>query len=187
MFTLDRDLFYVVNGWPDSWSPFFKFLSAGIDEWPVRIALLLLIVGLSFRKETRRGALIAGLLWPIANEVTDLFKKTIPIERPCQVLPDVVEHIGCGEGMGTVSGHSANMMFVAVVFTASYGWKGSPWLLVAVLVGISRVYVGAHYPSQVVMGMAVGAFMAFVAMKTVDSFVKWRQSRLQIDEPESAP
>jgi undecaprenyl-diphosphatase len=182
MNSLDRDLFYGINGWSDSWSPFYKFLSQGIDEWPVRIVLLALIVWLAWKPATRVGALVGGLMWPFANEVTDIIKHTFPMPRPCQEM-DVILRIGCGESMGTASGHSANMMFVGVVFTMAYGWKGSPMLVLAVFTGISRAYVGAHYPSQIVFGWIMGALCGFICLKTVEAFIAWRKPK-ESESPE---
>ena len=41
--------------------------------------------------------------------------------------------------------------------TLALGWRwGAPWIVVALLVGVSRVYVGVHFPSQVVFGWTLG-------------------------------
>lgn len=153
----DVSLFRAVNGWPEGQAGFWKLMSQASDLPAFRVLLVLLVVGLLVAKPTRWGAWISAVGWLLANEATDLIKNAFPMARPCQVLPGVVEHIGCGASMGTASAHSANMACVAACFCWHYRWWGTPWVVVAALVGISRVYVGAHYPSQVVFGWMVGA------------------------------
>ncbi len=173
----DRALFHAINGWPDDWAPFFRFLSQGMDSWWVRGALLALVVALAWRPATRRGALVAALMWPLANLITDVLKAAIPFQRPTSCLADAIARIGASPSMGTASAHSANMMFVAVCFAYYYRWRGSPWFLVAALVGVSRVYVGAHFPSQVLLGWLVGAFAAMVSIAVVEASVRLRAKR----------
>lgn len=175
MFPLDREVFRWINGWPDAWEPFFVFLSTGIDEAPVRVALGLLLLGMMIWKRTRTGALVGGLLWPIANAATDVIKATWSYPRPPGVLEDVIARVGISESMGTASAHAANNMFIAMAFTLAWGWRGAPWLLLPLFVGISRVYVGAHFPAQVLLGWLVGAFCAFVAWHTVRAYLHLRK------------
>lgn len=156
----DRALFYGINGWPDGLAPFFKFLSEGTDSPIVRIILLLLIVSMACFRQTRKGGMLGGLCWPLADLLTKLWKDYLPRPRPFQELSDVIVRTGTSESMGTASAHSGNMMFVAVVFCYYFRWWGMPWVVLALLTGISRVYVGVHYPYQVLLGWATGAAAA---------------------------
>src|SRR5688500_5424719 len=112
----DRALFYGINRWPEGPAPFFKFLSEGTDNTIVRIVLLVMVVALACFRQTRKGGLVGGLLWPFADLLTKLWKDNLPRPRPFQELTDVIVRTGTSESMGTASAHSANMMFVAVVF-----------------------------------------------------------------------
>lgn len=186
----DVELLRTINQWPDAWAPFFLFLSKAIDTWWVRLALLGLVVALVWRKSTRRGILTAALGWPIANEATDVFKALIPFPRPPGLLEDVIIRNGVADTMGTASAHSANMMFVAVAFMLSYRWWGTPWLVLALGVGISRIYLGAHFPSQVLFGWAVGAVCAWGVHAAVGAVIRLREERArasQGDLPDEPP
>ena len=63
---------------------------------------------------------------------------------------------------GTASAHSANMMAVATLFLIVDRKWGTFWLAIAVLTGLSRIYVGVHYPQQVLLGWLVGANAALL-------------------------
>lgn len=184
----DRALFYRINHWPEWPAPFFKFLSEGTDHTAMRVFLLLVIIALACFKQTRLGGLLGGLCWPLANLLTDLWKDNLPRPRPCNELPDVILRTGASESMGTASAHSANMMFVAVVFCYYFRWWGAPWLGLALLTGLSRVYVGVHYPYQVVLGWLSGAFAAMVLIAIAEGIRRLRKKPAEDEEPtESRP
>lgn len=157
---LDRALFHAINGWPDSLAPVLVFFSKGLDLWVTRIILLCILVPLIANKKTREGALLAALGWILANGATDLWKK-IPFGRPGNELADAIVRIPMSPSMGTASAHSANMAFIATVFVLYFGWWGLPWVVVALVTGLSRIYVGAHYPSQVLLGWLTGSLIAW--------------------------
>ena len=156
----DLKLFYAINGWPDWLNPLMQFMSKGSDSWPVRIILFGILVYLVRRPETRVGGIVAGLGWIVANAITDLIKDGWPYPRPGNVIEDAIIRVGMSQSAGTASAHSANMAFVAVAFVLWFGWRWSAWIPVALLVGLSRVYVAAHYPSQVLLGWLVGGLTA---------------------------
>lgn len=174
---LDRAIFRTINGWPDSQQEFWLFLSKGIGQSSVRIVLGLLLLGLLSFRQTRLGGILVGTAWILANLITDLLKAAIPFQRPLYDLPDVIARIDGGSQMGTASAHSANMMCVAVCFLWRFKWWGAPWIVLAILVGISRVYVGAHYPSQVLLGWLVGAMTAVIACGVADHGERLWQNR----------
>lgn len=54
------------------------------------------------------------------------------------------------------SGHASSAFFAAVVLSAGHPKEAPAWFVLAALVAASRPYVGAHHPSDVVAGAAVG-------------------------------
>lgn len=80
--------------------------------------------------------------------------------RPCVELPDVHLRVDTMTSFGTASAHSANMAAVATAFTFYFGWRAWPWWVVAFMTGLSRIYVGVHYPSQVLFGWLTGIIVA---------------------------
>jgi undecaprenyl-diphosphatase len=82
--------------------------------------------------------------------------------RPCQVM-DVNLLVGCGAGFSFPSSHAANLFGQAIFFGLLYK-KYLPHLLVfAFLVGVSRIFVGVHYPLDIIGGAILGASWGFLA------------------------
>ena len=194
---MDTALFQAINGWPDGIAPFFVFLSDATKLWAGRIPLLLLAGYLIYRKDTRLPTICALVAVFLANELTDLLKDMYPMARPSgpvrqamdngvaiedarRLAPNVRIRVTPLGSSGTASAHSANMMAVAAVFglfQSRWQWL---WLPVAVLTGISRVYVGVHYPSQVMLGWACGIAMGIAVFYAA---TPWRR---KATSPENA-
>jgi undecaprenyl-diphosphatase len=61
-------------------------------------------------------------------------------------------------------------------------WGGIPWLILAILVALSRVYNGVHYPYQVVLGWICGAFAAVLVCILYDKVAKRRAAKREAIE-----
>jgi undecaprenyl-diphosphatase len=179
---LDLAIFRAINGWPDWLEPVFLFFSEGNKWWPVRILLVGVLVFLIWKKSTRTPAILAMVAWPIANAATDWLKFGLQGARPSAELVDAIVRVERLTSFGTASAHSANMMAVATAFMFYNRTAGMVWLVVALLTGLSRIYVGVHYPYQVLFGWFVGFFVAFVAVMTWRSYLRLRQRRAAPDE-----
>lgn len=176
---LDISLFRAINQGPDWLQPLMVFLSEGNKWWWVRILLLAVLVVMVWRSPTRKPALLAMLGWPIANAACEWLKYGFQMPRPSAELEDAIVRVNRLTSFGTASAHSATMMCIAVVFLFYNRMAGLAWLVVALLTGYSRIYVGVHYPSQVLLGWATGAFVGFVLVKTWTAFEKTRQPRAE--------
>ena len=148
-------------------APFWRFFSEALNYGAVKVLLLLLIVGMVWRGGRARTTIVQALIAVgIANPLTDLLKRVSPQPRPYQELHMAITRAGMNASHGTASAHSANMAAVAVIFTLGLRLWGIPWILVAVLTGISRIYVGVHYPSQVLLGWLCGLFAGITVFMT---------------------
>lgn len=177
MTSIDHAIFRWINQWPDSLEPIFRFFSEGNKWWPVRLFLLGLLVVLVTRRSTRKCALLAMASWPLANGITDVLKAGFQGVRPSVELAEAIVRVDRLTSFGTASAHSANMAAIAYVFTRYLGLWGIPWIVVALMTGLSRVYVGVHYPSQVALGWGCGVLAAFIVTETWEAFARVRATR----------
>ncbi len=160
---MDRAIFHWINRWPESFAPAMRAFSEGLDSpWTKGLLALVVVALLAAGKDTRRAAILALLAFPLADGATNVLKHAFPAARPCNdpTLADCILRIGAAQSSGTASAHSANMAAVATVFLLTLRLFGLPWALLAVLVGLSRIYNGVHYPWQVGLGWTVGVLVA---------------------------
>ncbi|GJQ21644.1 MAG: phosphatase PAP2 family protein [Bacteroidia bacterium] len=120
-----------------------------------RSAVVLLIVTIAFSDQLNSS-------W-----VKHLFERV----RPCHVLNDVHLLVSCGSGYAFPSSHAVNNAAGAVVLSFFYRRWTAVFAAFAGLVAFSRVYVGVHYPGDVVGGLVLGAACGGL---TVFLFVKAR-------------
>lgn len=104
---------------------------------------------------------IAAVSVAFADGSGNLLKHLFARERPCAALEQVHLLAGCG-GFSFPSNHAANTFAFAMSFWfLRRNAAGFLCMVIASLVGISRIYVGVHYPSDVVAGALVGSAAAY--------------------------
>jgi len=155
----DTQLFYwVFEGLRADWlTPLMLFLSEGNKWWTVRIGVLLLWLFLVWRGgRTRTFALLLIPTLIIANELCDWLKAWVGRARPCVALP-IEPLTGKLTSPSFPSAHAANMAALVGLSGVVGSWQIALrlcWL--PLLVGLARIYVGVHYPSDVVGGWLLG-------------------------------
>jgi undecaprenyl-diphosphatase len=141
----------------------FFLLITNVNHWYIAYAVLL---GICFFKGGTKGKLaVAGVLLLII--FTDQFSHRILKEiflrpRPCNALGDIITPAGCGGTYSFPSNHAFNNFAAATFFFLLY--KNLKWILfsTATLIALSRVYLGLHYPSDVLAGAAFGVLFGYL-------------------------
>ncbi|MBI4417160.1 MAG: phosphatase PAP2 family protein, partial [Ignavibacteriales bacterium] len=126
-----------------------------------RSAALVLIVTIAFSDQFSSS-------W-----VKHLFERA----RPCHVLTDVHLLVSCGSGYAFPSSHAVNNAAGAVVLSFFYRKWTSAFVSFAALVGFSRIYVGVHYPSDVLGGLVLGSGCGFLTLFLYLKGRGWWKSR----------
>jgi membrane-associated phospholipid phosphatase len=100
-----------------------------------------------------------ALLIGLSDFLGGQLKILIGRPRPCQVLEHIHELIGCGGTFSMPSNHAMNsgtvISFLVMLYPA-LGWVLWPFLG---LIGLSRVFLGAHYVTDVLVGVGLGALL----------------------------
>lgn len=124
------------------------------------IALGLLLA--AFARTRRRGA---AMLAALASEyvICDLvIKKLVLRPRPYLIIPQLELLVPLERSASFPSGHSASSFACAYMLARLFGKKGAWAYLPASLIALSRVYVGVHYPSDVVAGILLGTAVGVI-------------------------
>lgn len=168
----DKALMLQLNGCT---SPFLDFLMPVITHKYTGIPLYLAIVIFIFYKfEPKKGLMIVAaalVTFALCDSLsTALFKETFQRLRPGwdpQIM-DMVRMLEYKGGQyGFVSSHAANLFGLATVTSLFLRNRLYAVLLFfwAALVGYSRIYVGKHFPADVVCGALFGMFIGWLVYK----------------------
>lgn len=144
------------------------------DAGLVWIALSLFLL---FPKSTRKYAMmaiVALLLSLLINNM--LLKNIIARTRPYEVVEGLNRLIGAQHDFSFPSGHTASSFATAVVLFCNLKKRyGIPLLILAVLISLSRLYVGVHYPTDVLFGAISGTLLAVLAQWLVNGILERRR------------
>jgi len=184
---MDESVFLGINqGWAN---PLLDALFGWVSQRPAfAFPLLALILVLLWRRMGAAGVRLWCLLLAVivlGDLLGNLLKHLLLQPRPCSELAGQVRlveapfAVGCNpKPHGMPSNHALNF-FVTAMFTAgmlrSWRW-GLALGAVAVLVGLSRIYLGVHYPSQVLAGAMLGiglGALAVLVVRRVSPLARW--------------
>jgi undecaprenyl-diphosphatase len=181
LIAFDQYLFEIINGhthnavldwlmpiWREksTWIPFYLALAVFLG-YKYRKAGLYLILGL---------ALSVGLADTISSKV---IKPAVHRLRPCndpEIKDEVQLLVHCGSGYSFTSSHAANHFAVAAFlsFTLGLHYRRIRWPLYlwAASIALGQVYVGVHYPLDILMGAFLGLIIGNIVAKTYLRFFK---------------
>jgi undecaprenyl-diphosphatase len=129
-------------------------------------------------KNTLWLLLAIALLITFTDQITNAFKNGFQRLRPCheESLDGLMRRVkpSCGGLYSYFSGHASNSFAMATFFVVLFGERFRAMRLlfiVAALVAYSRIYIGVHYPLDVLSGALFGAFAGWLFAKIYMRFI----------------
>lgn len=165
-------LLWINQGWAHPWlDVFFRWISQRASFAFLLLGGLLAYYIWRFKQNGAKLWLALVLVVGMGDGLGNILKHATAQPRPCYAQSEVVRQPGypantaCGDSLkGMPSNHALNFFAAAAFLTLvmrSWAWAASMFTL-ALLVGISRIYLGKHYPLQVLAGAAIGALIGFL-------------------------
>lgn len=166
----DTELFIYLNSLgTTTWDPFWLAYTSKWNWIPFYALLLYLIFKQIGTKPMLITMVVVALMILFTDQVTNLFKHGFQRMRPCH-LAEIIDSMrlvrsGCGGQYGFFSGHASNTMAAAIFIgmTLKNRFKYLLYILIvwAFLMAYSRVYIGVHYPLDIVIGMTFGVLTGY--------------------------
>jgi len=168
---LDQDLFLVINqGFSN---PIFDWLMPILRNRFFWIPLYLFLIIIILKKYNKYGAVIL-LGYVLTFGIADFFsasivKPAVARLRPCNdpvFKLSVHSLVPCGSGYSFPSTHAANH-FAMGIFLITIFYKKWKWIIPlalgwAISIGFAQIYVGVHYPIDVLAGALIGSIIGYI-------------------------
>jgi undecaprenyl-diphosphatase len=164
---LDQQLFLLLNSYN---SPLFDkimhVLSGKLIWVPLYLAIIIYLI---VRYKRKFWIILIFIVMAVAltDQSSVLIKNIVQRWRPCHepIFLGMVHTVGdeCGGSYGFVSSHAANSFNVALIslLLIRKRWYSISIIVWAIIVGYSRIYLGVHYPGDVLCGSILGALIGW--------------------------
>jgi len=179
---LDKDIFLFLNGLHNNSFDFIMFWASNKFIWIPLYALILFWMIRFYRNKSWILILAAAVLVLLTDQTSvHLFKNVFMRLRPCHdpEIADLVHLVNnkCGGQYGFISSHATNVFGVAVFAVVLLGKKFKYFtlliLLWATFVSYSRIYLGVHYPGDVIVGAVWGTLLGYIIARFANRLTKF--------------
>ena len=178
--TIDSDLFLFLNGLHVDWMDGIMVLLTDMWVWFPLYLLLIYWVMKQYGKRCWWVFLVVGLVVFCSDQLAShVCKPLFHRLRPCY-NPDFQDLIYLPKGLaggkyGFVSSHAANTFAIAAFLTPALRklrpWAGIALYLWAFISSYSRIYIGYHYPGDILCGAILGLLIGLVFWKLFQVFI----------------
>lgn len=117
-----------------------------------------------FPRKTRRAAVLSLVSLACAHLLcNEVIKDYVCRIRPYEVLEGLRILVATPSDYSFPSGHAMCSFAAAIVYFRHQPRKlGVPMLVIAIVIAVSRLYIGVHYPSDVIIGALLGTIIAAI-------------------------
>ena len=162
-YSIDLFIFYFINNSLSNplFDKIFVYLTE-VTNWYLVYVIFWMILFFKGGRIGKIAALFAILLITFSDQLNSFWLKDIFERiRPCRVLPHVNILAGCTSSYSSPSSHAVNNFAIAVFFYKIYPKLKWVLLSAAFFVSFSRIYVGVHYPSDILFGAMIGYILGY--------------------------
>lgn len=166
LINFDIYLFNLINGtlYLKALDRFFVMITTQ-SNWNITFIILGLWLLFKGGKTGRVAIFILAITILLSDQLSSsVLKPLIERVRPCHTMENIRLLVNCGAGMSFPSSHAVNNFAGAFILTYFYKNLRYVFYVIALLVAYSRVYVGVHYPADIVAGALIGTFVAFAVL-----------------------
>ncbi len=177
----DTELFIFLNNLGSStWDQLWLIITAKKTFVPLYAILLFLLYKKYGLKALLVFVITVALMITFTDQITNLFKHSFKRPRPCRDAAGIFDQIRfvaqrCGR-YGFFSGHSSNSMaaaiFAGLALKAYYKYLIYILIVWSFIVAYSRIYVGVHYPLDIVCGLTFGVISGYMFYKLSQYLLK---------------
>jgi undecaprenyl-diphosphatase len=175
----DQELFLWLNGLHAPWADTLMFWITYKVTWIPMYAVLVMITARATGRQSIAILVTVIAAVVLADQVTSgLMKPYFARFRPCHepLLAGLVHEVGnCGGSFGFASSHASTSFALATVwFVLLKNKVKHMWLLLLwpCLYSYSRVYVGVHYPGDIMVGAMVGVTAGLICIRLHNTFIE---------------
>lgn len=178
---IDHTIFHWINN--DLSNIFLDYFFVFIRDKYTWLPLYLFLIAFFIFNFKKKGLLIlvfAFFTIGISDFLSaSVVKPAVERLRPCNdsaTNPDIIYRVHCGAGYSFPSSHASNHfalgVFFFLIFSSIFKKAAKLFLIWAALISLAQVYVGVHYPIDILAGMILGStigYIEFIFYKQVEN------------------
>ena len=170
----DKSVFLYLNDLNASWMDYVMIFVSGKLSWLPLYIFIIIAVIYKFKKKAWLALVLVFVTFAATDVIsTQVFKKGLKRLRPChntEINHTIHQPDGCGGKYGFFSSHASNTFGLAMLCWCLFNRKKKYWrwmFLWAGVVSYSRIYLGKHYPLDIICGAIFGCLVAYSLFQVV--------------------